>query len=157
MGVVEQASGSIEDCLDSLEETYSSFAINQTTLSVSTERYERIRANDDEIVDLHAKVRNDDGEVLHVRQDGSLTLPGVRTAVGEELEAAVCSAIEDVAGVSCCIDTVEQVTIIGVRDSGDDDRDTVYRLAVVFEGSHTDGTVAEDAVWEPSAAPLPHA
>lgn len=157
MGVVEQASEAIENCLDRLEEAYSTFPINQTTLAVATDRYETIRADDEEIVDLHAKVHDENGDILHVRDGKSLKLPGIRAEAGEGLEATMESAVEESTGVSCQMGDVEKATIIGVRDADDAERDTVYRLAVVFEGVSTGGVPSEGTVWESSAVSLQHA
>ena len=148
MGAVEQSYATVESYLSALDESYDSFSVNQTTLAVSSGRYEREREKAGAgRVDLYAKVTNDNSEVLHVEQEDSLGLPAT-TTTEETFEHAACTAVSELTGVDCRIVDVEQATILGIRDADDRARETVYRLAVVFEATHRSGTVNGNAVWE---------
>lgn len=149
MGVVEQTSGAVESQLSSLEETYDSFSVNQQTVTVPTEQYER-RCGEEgcDCIDLYAKVHNDDSEVLHVDREGTTVLPSTETTIDAALERAARETVESETGIRCKIEGLEAVTILGLQDGDDTDRETVYTLAVLLEGCHTDGTTDPDAVWK---------
>jgi hypothetical protein len=149
MGVVEQTSGAVESQLTSLEETYGSFSVNQRTVAVPTAQYER-RCGEEgcERIDLYAKVHNDDGAVLHVERDGTTVLPSTETTIDTALERTARETVKSAAGVRCRIEGLEAVTILGLQDGSDTDRETVYTLAVLLEGQHTDGQIDADAVWK---------
>jgi len=153
MGVVERSSANVKSCIAALEESYSSFSINQTSIAVSPAQYEQAceEAREDRI-DLYAKVRNDDAEVLHVQKQDAVALPSTSTAVDRSLELAVCDAVAEVTGVECSITAVDRATIIGISNAEDDDCGTIYRLAIVFEATRESGTANADAVWQRTAA-----
>jgi hypothetical protein len=147
MGVVEQSQETVEAYLSVLEETYDSFPINQTTVSVPTAEYrcERERA-DAGCVDLYTKVENAQSEVLHLRDEGELALPSARTSEAD-FEYTALDSVEESTGVSCRVDGIEQATILGIHDA-ESDSEAVYRLAVVFEGIPESGSTNPDAVWQ---------
>lgn len=149
MGVVEQTSGAVESQLTSLEETYGSFSVNQRTVTVPTEQYERRCGKEGcRRIDLYAKVHNDDAEVLHVEREGTTVLPSAETTIDAALEQAARETVESEAGIRCRIEGLEAVTILALQDGDDTDRETVYTLAVQVEATHTGGTTDADAVWE---------
>lgn len=149
MGVVEQTSGAVESQLSALEESYGSFSVNQRSVTVPTEQYERKRGRDGcEQVDLYIKVENDDSEALHVDEDGAAVLPSTETTIDTMLERAARTTVEETTGVDCRIEGIEAVTILGLRDGNDTDRETVYTLAVLFEASHASGETGPDADWQ---------
>jgi hypothetical protein len=149
MGVVEQSSATVESCLSMLEEHYGSFSINQTTLSVPEDEYEQARAEArDEQIDIYAKVRNDDAEVLHVQDQNAVTLPSTTTSGTSSLEQDAKTTVQQRTGIECSISAIEQATILGIANDDDADSDTIYRLAVLFEACHDDGAVNENGVWQ---------
>lgn len=150
MGVVEQSQETVETYLSTLEESYDSFPVNQTTLTVPTAEYEREleRANEG-CVDLYTKIENGNSDVLHVRNDGDLVLPWTRTCRDAIWRAAV-SSVEESTGISCRLDGVEQATILGIHDA-DSEHEAVYRLAVVFQGVTETGSTNSNAVWHSTA------
>lgn len=148
MGVVEQTSGAVESQLSALEESYGSFSVNQCTVSVPTDEYEQKRDESScKEVAIHAKVRNEEEEVLYV-DDGRELLPSTTTTIDAELEQVARTTVGDLAGVTCRIEGIEAVTILGLHDGNDGSRETVYTLAVLFEGEYTSGKTAENAVWK---------
>lgn len=148
MGAAEQTGGAVESHLSTLEETYDSFAVNQRTVAVSSGQYEREQERSDCEIELHAKVENDDGEVLHLQEDGSGILPSTLTTPDDSLEPTLQEAVQESTGIDCAITSISSVTILGVRDAAETDRDPVYRLAAVFEGEHDGGSLNEDAEWK---------
>lgn len=149
MGVVEQSQETVEEYLSALEESYQSFPVNQTTVAVSVDEYQRERERADAgSVDSYAKVENEGGEVLHL-DEGDLALPSARTSEGN-IERVTVDAVEESTGITPRIEDIEQATILGIHDT-ESDHETVFRLAVVFEASHRSGSPTADAVWHPSA------
>jgi len=157
MGVVERSSANVESCIAMLEKSYSSFSVNQTSLSVSPDQYKQARAEArKDRVDVYAKVHNENGEVLHVRQQGTVTLPSTTTAVGRSLELEACDVVQDVTGVECSITGVDRATILGISNAEDPECGTIYRLAVLFDATYDAGSTTERAVWQQTAtAPQP--
>ncbi len=149
MGVVEETSGAVESQLSALEESYGSFSVNQRTVTVPTAQYENRRGEDGrQQIDLYAKVRNEQSEVLHVEREGTTALPSAETTIEAELEETARETVKSEAGIDCHIEGVEAVTILGLQDATETDRETVYTLAVVFEAEYSDGTPDDAAVWE---------
>jgi hypothetical protein len=154
MGVVERSSANVESYIAMLEEAYSVFSINQTTVSASQDQYGQAReAAREDRVDVYAKVRNENSEVLHVQKEDTLALPSTTIAAEGSLEYEVCSTVEDWAGIECSITGVEQATILGITNAEDDDCGTIYRLAVLFEGVHEAGSLEGNAVWQQTVTP----
>ncbi len=149
MGVVEQTSGAVESQLSALEESYGSFSVNQRTLTVPTAQYESRRGEDGcQQIDLYAKVRNEQSEVLHVQREGTAALPSAETTMDAGLEQTARETVRSEAGIDCQIEDVDAVTILGLQDADNTDKETVYTLAVVVAAEHTEGTADDGAVWE---------
>jgi ADP-ribose pyrophosphatase YjhB (NUDIX family) len=149
MGVVEQTSGAVESQLSSLEERYGSFSVNQHTVTVPQAQYEDRRGKDGcEQIDLYVKGRNDHSDVLHVEREGATALPSAETTVDAELERVARQTVEAEAGISCQVEGVDAVTILGLQDATETERETVYTLAVMVAAEHTEGTADEAAVWD---------
>jgi hypothetical protein len=148
MGVVEHSSGAVESCLSALDESYSGFSVNQTTIPVPAQQYEQERKRASEgRVDLYAKVQNTDDEVLHLTSGDETRLPSTTIDRAYTFEDTVTATVREKTGVECRVTGVEEVTILGVRHASDDDRDTVCRLAVLFEATREGGTTESDADW----------
>lgn len=157
MGVVEQSHEMVELYISALEQSYGTFAINQTTLTVPPSEYDRERERASAgCVEIYIKVTNDEADVLHIEDGDERVVPSTRTE-GVPLETVATDIVEDETGVACQIEEIEQATILGIRDS-ESDRETVYRLAIVFSARPTSqaGTgppsTAEKAVWQRVAA-----
>ncbi|SDJ74771.1 hypothetical protein SAMN05216226_108145 [Halovenus aranensis] len=150
MGVVEQSQETVEEYLSALEESYRSFPVNQTTVAVAVEKYQRERERAVAgSVDSYAKVTNEADDVLHLEEDGDLRLPSARTSDGE-IGRATVDAVEHSTGVTPRIDGIEQATILGIHDTGSA-HETVFRLAVIFEATRQAGSPNADAVWHSTA------
>lgn len=139
----------IEESLSGLERRYGSFPVNQTTVSLPHERFERAaETHDPFVVDAYAEVRNGNRDVLHVEDDGAMELPGCAVDVREHIETQVCDAVEQATGAECVVEGIESATIAGLRDEDIPEADTLYHLVVVFEAEYQDGTLAKDADWQ---------
>ncbi|MFB6150639.1 MAG: NUDIX hydrolase [Haloarculaceae archaeon] len=148
MAVAELSENRVEERLAALEETYESFPINQTTLSVSASAYERARDRCSEgLVDVYVQVYADDGDVLLVEGDGEWVVPHAQPPVTERLERGARREIAERTGVDCEIDDLDRITILGVRHEDAPDRDPVYRLVTVFSAEYRRGTPGPGAAW----------
>ncbi|WP_302080911.1 hypothetical protein [Salinibaculum rarum] len=149
MGVAERSRDQVEDKLGDLHETYGSFSIKQTTITLPGEQYASMRNGAEPAqVSAYAAVRNDDDdEILHVEGEREPELPGVELPIDESLEPAICEHVQQEAGVDCVVEDVQHVTIAGLRCRDDPDAATLYNLVVVFSGRHETGVPAESASW----------
>lgn len=153
MSVSELSRDRVEGRLASLEETYSSFPVNQTTLSVSTDTYERAHERCEAgLVDVYVAVYNDTEDVLLLGGEGAWELPHAESTTEERLEERARTEVRDATGVRCSITGVRRVTIIGILDETDETRDPVYQLVAVLSGEQVGGSPREAVEWR-SALP----
>ncbi|WP_225333653.1 hypothetical protein [Halomicrobium urmianum] len=142
----------IGESIRELEERFGSFPVNQTTLRLSSEAYadalDRAEAG---VADLYVRVKNAQGEVLHVRDDERPRVPRCVGTLRDEPAERARQAVREATGVACTVDDVARVTIAGVRNGEDDDAPPAYRLLVLFEGSPADG-IPENGVWRAESA-----
>jgi len=148
MATVGSSGDVIADQMGALEEAYAGFPVNQVTLSVSREAYERARERCSEgFVDVYVEVYNESGQALLVERDGEPVVPHARPCRDERLETGVRRRIRERTGVECRVTDVQRATILGVRDETTPDPDPVYRLVAVFVAERTGGSPSGDAVW----------
>ncbi|QPV63501.1 hypothetical protein I7X12_02375 [Halosimplex litoreum] len=142
MSVAEVSRDRVEERLVALEDEYSGFPINQTTLAVPSDAYERAGERCERgIVDAYVQVYNDSEDVLLVERDGEWVVPHGEPATDERVVSGTEAAIRAATGVRCSLTDLTRVTILGVRDEDDPDRPPVYRLIAVFV-AETDGSDA---------------
>lgn len=150
MAVSQRSRDRVEARLSSLEATYRSFPVNQTTLSVPGDAYELERGRcADGLVDAYVRVENDADEVLLVRNGDAWTLPRTEPSRDERLEAGTCRALQRSTGVACEVTDLTRATIVGVRDDDDPDRDPMYRLVTLFAATHAGGAPDAGVQWRP--------
>jgi len=148
MSVTELSRDRVEGRLASLEETYSSFPINQTTLSVSTGVYERAHERCEAgLVDVYVTVYNDAEDVLLLENEDAWELPHAESATGERLEERARTEVRNATGVRCSITGVRRVTILGLLDETEADCDPVYQLVAVLSARHVEGSPGEAVEW----------
>jgi ADP-ribose pyrophosphatase YjhB (NUDIX family) len=139
----------IETFLSRLEASYDSFPVNQTTVSLPHEQLQRIRnQREPDAVDAYAEVYNDDRQILHVEADGQASLPGDSLDVDAPLEPQVRAAVERATGVDCVVEGIDSATIAGLRNEDEPNAETVYRLVVIFEARHREGSPKPGVFWE---------
>lgn len=154
MPAADLSGDGVTERLGALEEAYS-FPVNQTTLSVSEEAYERARERCvDGFADVYVQVFNDADDVLLVERQGKWVVPHAKPDRGEQLEVGTRRAIAEQTGVECRLTDLERATILGVRHESDPDREPVYRLVTVFGGERVGGEPVDGASWH---ADLPDA
>lgn len=158
MSVAEVSRDRVEGRLASLEQAYSSFPVNQTTLSVAPNVYERARERcRDGLVEVYVTVRNDADEVLLVEGDDQWAVPHAEPGSGDRLEERARRAVREDSGVECTITDLRKTIIVSLRDEDDPEREPVYRLITVFAGEHVagspDGAVQWRATLPDSALP----
>lgn len=152
MGIAAQSRARVEDLLADLERLYDSFTVNQRTVSLPAERYEFVRDRyEGRSVDTYVEIENEDGEVLHVGEDGDVALPGSVGRPGEALQHEVARAVARQTGVDFSIDGLARVTIAGVSNADAADEDVLYRLLVVFSASYEGGDPLPGAEWRSSS------
>lgn len=148
MSAADLSEDRVADRLGVLEEAYASFPVNQTTLSVSTEAYERARERCSEgLADVYVQVYNEAEEVLLVEQNTEWVVPHVQPRVEDRLETGTRRILAERTGVECRLTDLERATILGVRHEDDHDREPIYRLVAVFAGEYVAGTPSDDAAW----------
>ena len=148
MSVAELSRERVAERLTGLQESYDSFPVDQTTLSVATEAYDKARERcRGGLVDAHVQVSNGDGDVLLVDRDGDWVVPRAEPGAGRRLETGAQQAVRERTGVECSVTGLRRVTILGVRDVDDPERPPVYRLVAVFTAEYVAGSPAEDSEW----------
>jgi len=158
MRVADLSEDRVAERLGALEEAYSSFPVNQTTLSVSGSAYERARERcTTGLADVYVQVYDDAGEVLLVESDDGLTVPHVEPGTDERLEAGTRRAIAERTGVECRLTDLQRATILGVRHDGNPEREPLYRLTTFFAAEHTAGSPGPGVAWydDPPESVLP--
>jgi ADP-ribose pyrophosphatase YjhB (NUDIX family) len=137
----------VEERLVALEDAFSDFPVNQTTLAVAREVYERAAGRSEGgVVDAYVRVYDPRGDVLVVDGADGWGLPRCEPGPGERVVAGTERALRERTGVDCAVTGLARVTILGVRDGDDPERPPVYRLVAVFT-AETD--------HEPPAVPAP--
>jgi len=148
MAVADLSRDVVEERLGALEEAYASFTINQTTLGVPQETYDRARDRCTEgLADVYVKVSDDDGDVLLVERDRGWAVPSVQPPPRDSLEIGVSRELAESTGVECRITDLERVTILGICHEDEPERETVYRLVAVFTAERTAGSPTTGAAW----------
>jgi hypothetical protein len=77
----------VTETLERLQERYSTFDVQQTTVGVPSDVYDHVVEGG--VLDATVRVRNDAGEVLVAEADERETAPRVRCDPEAELEAAL--------------------------------------------------------------------
>ncbi|ELZ22804.1 hypothetical protein C475_16921, partial [Halosimplex carlsbadense 2-9-1] len=86
MSVAEVSRDRVEERLVALEDEYSGFPINQTTLTVPSDAYERAGERCERgIVDAYVQLYNDSDDVLLVERDGEWVVPHGEPATTERV------------------------------------------------------------------------
>lgn len=157
MSVAEGSRDRVEERLVALEEEYSGFPVNQTTLAVPREAYERTGERCQRgIVDAYVQLYNERDDVLLVENDGEWVVPHGEPKTSERVVAGTERAIRERTGVDCALTDLARVTILGVRDESDPERAPIYRLIAVFtaetDGEGTAPTGGPAVTEEPAAA-----
>lgn len=147
MSVAEGSRERVEDRLVALEEDYSGFPVNQTTLAVPRGTYERASERCERgVVDAHVQLYNAEDDVLLVEDDDEWMIPHIEPRASDRVVPGTERIIRERTGLDCGITGVKRVTILGIRDEDDPDRPSVYRLSAVFtaEGTREGESLAEE-------------
>jgi hypothetical protein len=155
MGTAAQSQARVEDLITDLERLYDSFPVNQRTVALPRERYEHAQERfEGQSVDSFVEIENDDGDVLHVGEDGAEALPGSVGRPGEALQHEAARAVARQTGVDFSIDGLSEVTILGISNADESDAETLYRILVVFSANYEGGEPLPGTVWR-SASGVP--
>jgi len=142
---------SVGEHIDLLEARYGDFSVNQTTVTVPADGYDRARDRIDAgLIDAYVRVWNDEGEAFHMRCEQAF---GLSQDEGT-LEASVRAAVREATGVDAVVEDVSRVTIAGIRNEDEPEAPALYRLFVLFDANHASGT-PDDLEWEADASAVP--
>ncbi|WP_335999787.1 NUDIX hydrolase [Halorientalis halophila] len=148
MNLAGRSRDHVESLLSALDDSYESFPVTQTTVSVPSETYDPIaRKWRQEVARADVHVRNDAGEVLVSTDEEGPRAPSAIVAAGESLEEGARRAVTRSLGVECRLDGLAGVTIAGVQHEDDADANPIYRLLVVFTGQRVAGTPSRASEW----------
>lgn len=148
MSAADLSGDRIADRLGALEDGWASFPVNQTTLSVSPDAYERARRRcESGLADVYVQIYDEEDDVLLVEGDDGWVVPHAQPDPDVSLERGTCRALAEQTGVQCELTALERATILGVRNDADSDVEPVYRLVAVFGADRVGGSPAPGAAW----------
>ncbi|MFB6179957.1 MAG: NUDIX hydrolase [Halorientalis sp.] len=149
MGVAGRSRDHVEELISDLESAYDSFPINQTTVTVPAEHYERVEEQCRQgVARVDVYVRNEQDDVLMVEDGNELTVPGETVTADDSLERRARRAVKQATGVECHVETILKATIAGVHSEADPDADPIYRLVVLLSASLSAETPSVDGQWQ---------
>jgi L-aminopeptidase/D-esterase-like protein len=155
MGVAEWSRDHVEDLLADLEQRYSTFPVDQTTVTLPRDDYRRVADRcQQSVARVDVRVQNDDGDVLMVETDGELTLPGRPLDNRDAIEREAQVAVHQTAGIECAIEGLDHATIAGVTNGDDTDSETVYRLLVMLTANALEGSPSQNCQWQQEDPPV---
>ena len=127
----------VEEQLSRLTDEYGSASVHQASWAVPAERYGRIAdAGATERAAAGVRVTNDAEEVLLVRdRHNEWDWPRGPVDPEEPLEAGAVRNVREETGVTCVVEGVERITIVGIGHEDDRDQPPIYCLVVLFDGS----------------------
>jgi hypothetical protein len=144
--------------LDELGDAYDAVPVNQTTVGVPTDCYERARERvtnaDRALTSVYVAVRNEDDDVLVVDEETN-ELVGPIECAPTEMAVEGSAAVRERTGVDCTIEGVERTTILGVHDEDDPECSTVYQLVVELAARYVAGDPGDVATWGECPGPTP--
>ena len=154
MSVSDRSRARVEDALARLRADYGEFEAVEDEWHLSREEYEWVleRFEAGTVGGAGVWVRNDDGEVLLVREEGAegWSEPSGKHEPGETLAETARRELREETGVSCRLTGVELAQVVRMETP---DAPPLYRLIVVLSGAYESGTVAPapgeiaDAQW----------
>ena len=142
----------VTETLDQLKERYSEFDVQQTSVGVPSDVYER--AIDGGVLDASVRVHNDAGEVLLTETDERWDTPRVRYDPDDQEsdpEAELEAAVHAQTGVGCRVEDLLDVSIVAIHDEDDESRDPAYILEANFEGQYEGGSPTGRLAWRDDA------
>ena len=156
MSLSEQSRERVEDALARLEAQYGDVVVVDDEWHVSEAEYGWIvdRFDAGTVGGAGVWVRNDDGAVLLVREEGEdcWSEPSGKHEPGESLAETARRELAEETGISCRLTDVELAQVVRMRTPGEP---PLHRLVVVFGGENVSGTVepapgeiAEARWWE---------
>lgn len=148
MSLTRRTKRAVDDALGRLREEYGAFDCVEKTWTVDREEYdavrERFRAGT--VGGAGAWIRDGDGRALMVRHEGeeSWSDPGGKGEPGESLEETARREVREESGVRCSLTGVLQAHVVKIVCRGDKsgaNRDSLYRLIVIFDAAYESGIV----------------
>lgn len=139
MGVAASG-GRVGEHLESLEERFGPFSVDQTTIAATPTDYQRaLERAEAGVLDAVVRVWNDEDLVLQVGGPEEWDLPRQHGVDVTDVEDAIEELLAREFDVACTIDGLEHVTITGIRNEDEEEADAVYRLFAVVDATHASG------------------
>jgi hypothetical protein len=141
----------VSSVLETLNNTYESFPIHQTTVNADKDSYDHaVQHCKQGVVDASVRVRHDGG-VLVFETDGVKQTPGgIIESDAPSIETGASRLVRELTGVSCHVVDLVSANIVGIHDTSSADREPIYRLSVLFEAVYDTGELCECASWHTS-------
>ena len=131
--------------LTQLRDIYDGFDIQQTTLSVGPEEFERVCGDGNSTILAEVAVTDDAGRHLLVERDDGWHRPETTVSDSEPLVDTVREAVARRTGLTPRIETLTAATIVAIECEPCDG--AAYQLRVQFAASPAEGEVRDPAAW----------
>ena len=131
--------------LTQLRDVYDGFDIQQTTLSVGPEEFERVCGDGNSTILAEVEVTDDAGRHLLVERDDGWHRPETTVSDSEPLVDTVREAVARRTGLTPRIETLTAATIVAIECEPCDG--AAYQLRVQFAASPGEGEVRDPAAW----------
>ena len=131
--------------LAQLRGVYEGFDIQQTTLGVGPEEFERVCGEGNSAVRAEVTVTDPRGRHLLVETADGWSLPGTDVSAGEPITETLREAVARQTGLEPVIETVEAAAIVAIDCEATGE--STYQLQVRFAATPGEGTLDEAAAW----------
>lgn len=130
--------------LAQLRSAYDGFDVQQTTVSVDPDKFERARSGTSGAVLAELDIENAAGEQLFVREDAEWTRPSVAVTTGQPLAETVTEKVSGRTGVTPSIVGLDRAAIVCVDCAASDA--SAYQLQLQFTATGK-GDPTPPAAW----------
>ena len=131
--------------LTQLRDVYDGFDIQQTTLSVGPEEFERVCGDGNSTILAEVAVTDGAGRHLLVERDDGWHRPETTVSDSEPLVDTVREAVARRTGLTPRIETLTAATIVAIECDPCDG--AAYQLRLQFAASPAEGEVRDPAAW----------
>lgn len=143
MSITDRSRERVDALLRDLEREYGAFEVVEKAWTHPPAEYRSLveRFEESAVGGAGVWVRNDDGDLLLVRNEGDDGWgdPGGKREAGESFETAAKREVREEAGVECRLTGLHEVHVVENRNDDAPAAPVVYDAIVVFRGEHVDG------------------
>lgn len=141
--------------LAQLRGVYDGFDIQQTTLSVDPEEFQRVCGEGNSTMYATVTVTDSEGRQLLIETPEGWRRPGTTLNVGDPIDQTVHDAVVEQTGIETRIEALSEAAIVAIDCVESDD--ATYQLRVEFTASPEGGDITESATWHadpPALSPV---